>query len=71
MAIPTLRSMLSALRDPSTEQATAWWGFLAAALWDAFAHGLHWENGVFLVTLAGLRIVASHEPPCPPTAPAV
>ncbi|HZU53216.1 MAG TPA: hypothetical protein VFF77_04945, partial [Holophagaceae bacterium] len=66
MAIPTLRSMLSALRDPSTEQATAWWAFLAAALWDSFAHGLHWENGVFLLTLAGLRVVAAGGPPAPP-----
>ena len=67
----SLSGMLANLRDPATEQATAWWGFLAAALWDTFRHGLHWENGVFLVALAGLRMMASDRtPPAPPLAPA-
>lgn len=63
-----LRTLLQAINDPASREGTVWWASAVCGVWSAFHQGITWQNGLFLLSLAGIKAVASMVPGSQPQA---
>lgn len=58
-----ISTALSHIHDPAKSAGTAWWACLVVGLWSALHQGLHMDNGVFLLGVAGIKALAPNPAP--------
>lgn len=58
----TMHRLLQGFNDPAKREGTVWWACAVVGVWSAFHQGLTWQNGLFLLSLAGIKAVASMVP---------